>query len=502
MDAALEQDDGGFPWPAHYMGDPTKGAFTPTPLQTAFCILPHRKVLFGGSAGSGKSEALLAAALQYVDFPGYSAIIYRRTYADLSRKGALLDRAMTWLGPHMGKGGTVKFHPITNSFHFSSGATLAFGYMGSRGASESVQGAEYHFVGVDEVTQHFKQDVEWAVSRLRRTAGTRIPLRVRFTGNPGGRGHQWVREDFKIVKNPRHDPTNYLEIGGHRFSVEPPFIGANEDNPFIPARLIDNPFLDQANYIQSLSGLDPITKAQLLDGDWDSSPTSRYRREWFTRYTRSGDYLRINGENYLISSGNRFTTVDVAVSVREGVGGEKFTTGGGDRNAYIGEPCWTVFSTWTIIDRFLILLDVTRVQIEAPDIVHHMTRISHQWRPNTFYVEGNGVGRPVAQLANSVGLPCQEVWTTVDKIQNSYQAANIAKSGRLILPDEQLSLPWLKDLEGELFTWTGHKEETSDQIDTISTAGKIAADACLPRIDSISTHLSLPTVHTQNRGWK
>lgn len=45
----------------------------PTPKQAAFMCLPHLEALFGSAAGGGKSVALLAAALMYVDVPEYSA---------------------------------------------------------------------------------------------------------------------------------------------------------------------------------------------------------------------------------------------------------------------------------------------------------------------------------------------------------------------------------------------------------------------------------------------
>src|SRR5436190_24236070 len=45
----------------------------PWPKQRAFLQLDCREAFFGGAAAGGKSEALLMAALQYVDVPGYAA---------------------------------------------------------------------------------------------------------------------------------------------------------------------------------------------------------------------------------------------------------------------------------------------------------------------------------------------------------------------------------------------------------------------------------------------
>jgi len=68
-----------------------------TAKQTAFLLLPHLEAFYGGAAGGGKSFALLMAALQYADIPGYAAILFRRTYSDLALPGALMDVAANWL---------------------------------------------------------------------------------------------------------------------------------------------------------------------------------------------------------------------------------------------------------------------------------------------------------------------------------------------------------------------------------------------------------------------
>src|SRR4051794_26793981 len=69
----------------------------PTPLQAAFLLLSAIEAFFGGAAGPGKSEALLMAALQYVDEPGYAALIVRETFVQLSQPGGLMFRANEWL---------------------------------------------------------------------------------------------------------------------------------------------------------------------------------------------------------------------------------------------------------------------------------------------------------------------------------------------------------------------------------------------------------------------
>lgn len=51
---------------------------------------------------------------------------------------------------------------------------------------------------------------------------------------------------------------------------------------FIPATLDDNPYLDRAQYVKSLSNLDPVTRQQLLKGDWSARTAgTKFRREWF-----------------------------------------------------------------------------------------------------------------------------------------------------------------------------------------------------------------------------
>jgi predicted phage terminase large subunit-like protein len=223
----------------------------PTSKQAEFLMTTEREVLYGGSAGGGKSAALLMAALQYADVPGYAAILFRRTYADLALPGALMDRAHDWL-----QGTAARWSDKDKTWTFPSGATLTFGYLETYRDHYRYQSSEFQFIGFDELTQFEESQYTYLFSRLRRLQGFGVPLRMRAASNPGGVGHGFVKQ---------------------RFLVEGPLAG----RLFIPSKLDDNPHLDREQYRQSLKELDPFTRSQLLEGDWSEYQGGFFRREWF-----------------------------------------------------------------------------------------------------------------------------------------------------------------------------------------------------------------------------
>lgn len=211
--------------------------------QAAFLLLDQLEAFYGGAAGGGKSDALLAAALQYTDRPHYQALILRRTLAELALPGAIMARSHEWLS-----GRDARWNDDKKTWTFPSGATLTFGYAESERDIYRYQGSDWLFVGWDELTQFPPGPYRYLFSRLRRNKGVNIPLRVRAAANPGGVGHQWVLQRFPIAagKTP----------------------GDCAGRVFIPARVQDNPGLDVDEYVQSLAELDDTLKAQLLHGDW------------------------------------------------------------------------------------------------------------------------------------------------------------------------------------------------------------------------------------------
>lgn len=232
----------------------------PYPKQAAFMLLDTKEGFYGGAAGGGKSDALLMCALQYVDVPGYAAIIFRKSFADLVKPGALIDRAMEWLAPWI-QTKEIRWVDKEKKFVFPSGAILQFGYMETPRDRFNYQGGEYQFIGWDEVTHIYKIAYTYMFSRLRRLkTAMHIPLRVRAASNPPDDGDdaQWVYDRFV------NEETKKKHV------------------VFIPAGMDDNPFLDKDSYIDSLEELDPVARARLRDGVWTIvRKGNMFKREWF-----------------------------------------------------------------------------------------------------------------------------------------------------------------------------------------------------------------------------
>lgn len=223
---------------------------TANPRQMYFLSLPTQEALYGGAAGGGKSVALLAAALQYVQIPGYNALLLRKTFADLVKPDALIPLSFLWLNDT-----DAVWDGQKKRWLFPSGATLSFGYCDAENDKYIYQGAQYQMIGFDELTQFSETQYQYLLSRLRRRVDLDVLLRARAASNPGGIGHDWVKQRFIVEENP--------------------------DRPFVPAKLEDNKQLDRESYERSLMLLDPVTRAQLMHGNWDIRPEGNmFKREW------------------------------------------------------------------------------------------------------------------------------------------------------------------------------------------------------------------------------
>lgn len=317
----------------------------PSTTQKVFLRTNSIEALFGGAAGGGKSSALLMAALQYVDIPNYSAILFRRTFADLALPGALMDRFKSWMINY------DDVHWNANSYvaTFPSGARISFGYLNNTNDYLRYKGSEFQFIGMDEVTEIRENDYRYMFSRLRRPAAgplSQVPLRMRAASNPAP---NWVRQ---------------------RFIVE----GKSQNRIFVPSLLTDNPGIDAESYRQALSALDPVERNRLEFGDWWSTSLG-------TLFDRT-DFVLIDPSDVpqVTSSARAIRFWDLAAT---------------EPSSSNPDPDWTVGTLMLFDQGIAYVLDVRRIRARGEKV--------EQLIAQTAYEDGHAVSIRMEQEPGSSG---------------------------------------------------------------------------------------------------
>lgn len=397
--------------------------FDPSPKQRAFLLMNNTKeILYGGAAGGGKSVAQLMAALQFVDIPGYSAILFRKTYADLSLPGALIDMSKKWLAPFINSR-EIHWSDKEKRYTFPSGATLNFGYLENNNDCFRYQGAEFQYIGMDECTHISPANYRYMFSRLRKTKSLDVPLRYRATANPGG---------------------EYGEYYYQRFFVE----GEDSGRVFIPAGLKDNPYLDEASYRESLDELDPIEKEQLLNGNWVIKQSGDvFHSDWFTEVS----------SNDIPQAGSKIRYWDMAST------DPKMRKGKNKK-----EPDWTVGLKMVYLQGMYWIEDIVRVQKSPHDVEElikstamqdgYETVIRMEQEPGSSgVITTDHYKRDVLPFYNYNG-----VTSTGSKVERARNASAAAEAGKICIANRCRNKQPFFD-EANIFPY-GSKDDTVDGL--------------------------------------
>jgi hypothetical protein len=216
--------------------------------QTEFLACPAREVLYGGSAGAGKTDGLLIAGATQTGNPAHRAIIFRRSFPMLRD---LIERSHELFVP-LG----AQFNKQSSQWRFPSGALLEFGFLDADEDRYRYFGRAFSFIGWDELTTWpIDSNYIFLMSRLRAIAESGLRLEVRATCTPNGVGVQWVKQRFNIGNDDGKSEVIDEATGLRRV--------------FIPARISDNPFLAGGAYEQTLRALPEASRKALLHGRWD-----------------------------------------------------------------------------------------------------------------------------------------------------------------------------------------------------------------------------------------
>lgn len=249
---------------------------TPGPQADAF-YSEADLLLFGGSAGGGKTDLLLGLS----QGPQKRSVIFRRAYVDLR---GIEERLLEIIGGRTGYNGQ-------DMVLKREGRLLEFGALEKPGSELSWMGRPHDFIGFDEGAQLSVAKVAFVLGWLRSTKeGQRC--RAVIASNPpiGGEGG-WLLSWFAPWLDPlfadralpgelrwaivRGEETIWVDGPG---AVQ---IDGEEYTPlsrtFVPSRLEDNPYLRETGYKSNLQNLPEPLRSQLLYGDFMAG---REDHEW------------------------------------------------------------------------------------------------------------------------------------------------------------------------------------------------------------------------------
>lgn len=225
---------------------------------------------YGGAAGGGKTDLLIGLALSEHN----RSIIFRREAVQLR---AIIDRAREILG------NTGSFNQNTGAWSgLPGGRKIEFQGCKDPGDEQKYRGQPHDFIGFDEADQFTEYQVRF-LSGWNRTTKKGQRCRIVLAFNPPATAEgRWLLNYFGPWVDTKHpSPAKPGELRWYAMLPD----GKEEERPdgepfaykgeritpksrtFIPARVQDNRYLMDTDYLATLQALPEPLRSQLLKGD-------------------------------------------------------------------------------------------------------------------------------------------------------------------------------------------------------------------------------------------
>ena len=275
--------------------------------QTELLRTPADVIIYGGSAGGGKSYGLLLSPLRYIGVKGFGCTFFRKNYNQIFAQGGLWDQARTIYGGLRG----ARQRRSSGEWQFLGGggeivSTVRFAHIERDEDVLKWQGSQLCCIGFDELTHFSEQTFFYMLSRNRSTCG--VKPHVIATCNPDAESwvagfiSWWIDQNtgypipersgklrFFLRREDRLYWADTREALWERFHLRTP---EERQEPrsvaFIPSSVYDNRALLAADpqYLANLKALPLVERERLLMGNWIIRPAAGlyFKREQVGAY--------------------------------------------------------------------------------------------------------------------------------------------------------------------------------------------------------------------------
>lgn len=330
--------------------------------QTDFLSSSADIVLYGGSAGGGKTYGLLMEAIRNIATKGFGAVIFRKSLKQIEKEGALWDTAAN-IYPQLGGRG-VRGNLV---FHWDRfGTKIDFAYLARDQDVYDWQGTQIPLICFDELTHFSKTQFFYMLSRNRSVCGVKPYVRATTNPDPDSWVRQfidwWIGDDGYAIEERsgvirwfvnQNDEIHWFDRkidAARKFPTTPP-----KSFTFITSNVHDNKILmeQDPSYIANLEALQSVERARLLHGNWDMK-------------AGAGDYFK---KSY-------FEVYDVAPPMVKIV--RCWDLAGTEPSAANPDPDWTVgMKAGVTASGEIWILDITRDRL-SPAKVEHLIKTTSQ----------------------------------------------------------------------------------------------------------------------------
>lgn len=426
--------------------------------QESFLASPADIAIFGGGAGGGKTFGLLMEPLRHTDNKNFGGVIFRRTSPQIRNEGGLWDES-TELYPLFSA--TPK-ESITG-WVFPSGSKIKFQHLEYEKNIYDHQGAQYPFIGFDELTHFTEKQFFYLLGRNRSTCGVRPYVRATCNPDPDSWVANfmswWINQETGLAIPERSGKIRWFIRSDDKFLWADSkqeileLYGADrrpKSVTFIHASIYDNKILlaKDPDYIANLQALPTVERERLLGCNWKIRPTAGMyiQKSWFNIVQKPPSDLEWH----------RFW--DLAVSIKTSADFTASIAGALDEhnNLYLKDM---IHGKWKWPDTHRLLIKTCE---QEPDTPIGIEKAGQQ----------GGFIDELYEDDELMNISIDAIVPDKDKLTRALPWIKRAEAGKVFLVEGS----WVYGFLQEGYEFTGEGDTHDDQIDAVSGVYRMCSD--------------------------